>query len=573
MNFQQLAYPLNIYACLLQLEYGSVDSLHFGVGQSRDYPDMQQAVRTLLSSHLPQEPSVIVDAGCGTGTLAAQLSAQGHRVLAISNNAEEARIARWNAPEAEVLLADFAALQPSEEANVVVMEHSAQYFDSLALLEKTREWLRSGGSLLLLDEFVLQDHQPLFTGRPLLGNFLQQAVRCGYTVVRAEDLGEEVAPGLQHLRRLLHQHREALMATTGVDALQLQELEDGFALQAERMATGVTGYVLLELRCPPLDESRPVFGDLHSFDMAEVLPLFESSFDARFDPDIWQWKYGGGRGRAVTARIKGELVAHYGGASRDILCFGEPRRAIQICDVMVLPRHRSFVSRDTLFFKTAATFLEQYIGNVSEHLLGFGFPNQRVLRVARRLGLYDVTDSFVELHYPVPESPAAAPALAIQPFALEDKAQQEMVDDLWSRMAPSFAGHIIGVRDWRYLHYRYCSHPWWRQGYESFLLSDEAGAQALVVLKQVPGARLLMDIVAARPAFVGTLEALVAWLAKDGERLLCRITHAHAEQLLLPGTHMQSLDIEIPCSVWTRGPAVDTLRGEWWLTAGDMDFV
>src|SRR5690606_28984355 len=151
MNLQQLSYPLNVYAALLQLSYGWVDSLHFGLGRAEgidpppDYPAMQQATRALLRACLPEEPAVIVDAGCGLGSLAAQLTAQGHRVLAISNNAEEVRIARTNAPEAQLFLADYAALRPSEKADVVVMEHSAQYFDSLLLFSRAREWLGAGG--------------------------------------------------------------------------------------------------------------------------------------------------------------------------------------------------------------------------------------------------------------------------------------------------------------------------------------------------------------------------------------------------------------------------------------------
>lgn len=583
MNLQQLSYPLNVYASLLQQTYGCVDSLHFGLARGggqgdgqegdlpMDYPAMQQATRALLCACLPTEPAVIVDAGCGLGSLAARMSALGHRVLAISNNAEEVRIARLNAPEAQVVLADYAVLQPAEPADVVVMEHSAQYFDSLLLLSKAREWLSAGGSLLLLDEFQLQDHVPMHNGRPLLAHFLRQAVCSGFTIGFARNLGVEVAPGLGHLEQLLRQHAQSLMETTGIDSKQLATLADGFALQAEHLATEATGYVLLELRCPRLDASSPVFGNIDSFNAAEVEPLFESSFDSRFERDLWQWKYTE-RGQAVVARISGQLVAHYGGVSRDIEYFGQARRAVQICDVMVMPEHRSFVGRDTLFFRTAATFLEQYVGNTGAHLLGFGFPNQRVLRMARRLGLYDLTDSFIELRYTPAEQSQQFSGSSLQPFGLEDPAGRTLVDALWQDMAARFTDHIIGVRDWSYLQYRYCRHPLWRSGYESVLVECAQG-QAVAIVKHVPGACLLMDLVGPPPAFRPALQMLVSWLARDGKPLTCRITEAHAERLMLPGTQVQSLDIGIPCSIWTRGPDPEQLRGHWWLTAGDMDFV
>jgi hypothetical protein len=85
--------------------------------------------------------------------------------------------------------------------------------------------------------------------------------------------------------------------------------------------------------------------------------------------------------------------------------------------------------------------------------------------------------------------------------------------------------------------------------------------------------RLLMDIVAAVQDMPGALTALRHALAAQQLGLHARITRAQSAALLLPGTQVHDLDIEIPCNVWTRGPSAATLAGAWWLTAGDMDFL
>jgi len=307
-----------------------------------------------------------------------------------------------------------------------------------------------------------------------------------------------------------------------------------------------------------------------------VLPLFERSFEVPFSAAVWEWKYGNGRGRAVSARQEGELIAHYGGAPRDILFFGNCARAIQICDVMVMPEHRSFVSRDTLFFKTAATFLEQQIGNCAEHLLGFGFPNIRVLRMACRLGLYDVTDSFIEIHYPRTVRAADEPDLQVQPFALDAESARDAVASCWKQMAEDLRGGIVGVRDLDYLRYRYCSHPQWAEGgYECVAVTGEGSPApvAIVVLKRLGQERLLMDIIGAVADYPAALEAVRGTLAGGNIGLHCRITRAHAPAVTLPGSDWRDLEIEIPCNIWTRGPDAASLAGAWWLTAGDMDFL
>ncbi len=582
MNPRLLPFPLNVYAQTLTLASGTpADLLHFGVFDTEaeladGYAAAQLRAQQRLLTLLLPPPARVLEIGCGSGTLARDLAAQGYEVMAITEIEEEWRNAR--ALAGQRAQCEWVSLQEFADGrlfDIVLLQQSSQYLDPLLLFSRAAALLGEGGQLLLADEFLLDDSRMEPEPRPLLSNFLQLAERCGFRVARQRELGRQVAPGLTLFASLLEGQRAAVAAGLSVSEVALQDLQQALLTQAAKFAQARLGYTLLDLRRGPIETLSTVYGSAGTFTLDEVRPLFERSFEVPFSAAVWQWKYGDGRGRAVCARQQGELIAHYGGAPRDIRYFGEPSRAVQICDVMVLPEHRSFVSRDTLFFKTAATFLEQQIGNCAEHLLGFGFPNARVLKVACRLGLYDVTDSFIELHY-AREVSAAPDGLQVRPLALASEERRADVDRCWQRMAESLQTAIVGVRDLDYLQYRYCRHPLWAEGgYEALaIVAENAEAPlAIAVLKVLGQERLLMDIVCAVQDMPVALEALRGTLAQRQLGLHARITQAQAAALHLPGTRVHELDIEIPCNVWTRGPSAATLAGAWWLTAGDMDFL
>ncbi|MCB1664774.1 MAG: GNAT family N-acetyltransferase [Pseudomonadales bacterium] len=577
----RLPFPLNVYAQTLALEYGEVVHLHFGLYASSDssgaFPEAQRRAEDALCALLPPPPARIIEVGCGSGALACRLAEAGYEVLAITPLAAEFEgLSDKRRPGLLFQMGDLPDEMPAKRADVLLLQQSAQYMDPLQLFTRSGQHLREGGRLLIADEFTLDDSVRQVEPRPVLAHFLRLAHRCGFSAERQRELGRQVAPGLQFFAQLLLHHRDALLDQGVATQDQLTQLQARVQEMAQQYASAHLGCTLLDLRYDAVQGEQPEFGNIHSFSGTEVPRLFERSFDTPFDADIWQWKYGEGRGRAVCARLGGELVGHYGGAPRDILYFGAAEKAIQICDVMVMPEHRSFASRDTLFFKMAATFLELEVGNCAEHLLGVGFPNMRVLRIARRLGLYEITDSLVEIHYPTEAGDESWPELELKPFDLGSKDSGAHIDRLWAEMAPQMQDRIVGVRDGEYWRYRYLAHPGWARGqYRCMALCarDTGEAQVILLLREHEGAQLLMDLVGAPEQFATALAVLRESLARDSQSLRCRITRSQAEFLNLPGARQVDLGIEIPCNIWTRGPDVVRLRDAWWLTAGDMDFL
>ncbi len=603
MTFSLLKFPASIYATALELAYGKAEFTGYGLIENNgvqesdacdSLPLAQRKLAAALSARLPSAPASILEVGCGLGTLAKELTASGYEVTALSDDAAEiARLQDASGANLTAICCRFEAFRGDQIYDVILLQNSAHYLKSLPLLAKARELLLPNGRLLLADEFINKDDEIFSDPRPVLQYFLQLAERLSFNLLRQTNYTLQATGCIEPMQQLLTDFRPALLQKCGVSDSELDGLSLSLATTRQRFLNNKLTYTLLEFSREnqisadsaandnPLAD-REVYGDIHSFHPDEVSALFEQSFGNPFDADVWQWKYGDGRGRAVCIRQRGVVVAHYGGAPRDILYFGNEHKAIQICDVMVQPDKRGFYSKSGLFFRTAATFLEQQVGNTAEHLLGIGFPNIKAMKVAVRLGLYEKTDDFIEVDYQAPATNNGSKddVLCVDKVNEHDPALQEAVNALWLSVSKHFTDAIIGVRDWHYLSYRYFKHPRQiaRQHYNCYRVSDATGKHivGLVIACQHAEATLIMDILALPdcvPRVISSVHAYLNESAGHHTKLVCWISKAKCHIVQTDNCLVNDLRIEIPCNRWTHGPATSTIAGNWWLTAGDMDFM
>ncbi len=586
MILSQLKFPANIYANAIQLAYGSVEYTGYGVAvpacgaadggggevaqTAVDIPAAQRHVARLLLERLPAAPARVLEVGCGLGTLARQMTACGHRVTAISDDPFEVQHLE-GLPAHCVRLEDFTTA--AERFDVIVLHNSAHYIPALKLLGKARDLLRPGGQLLMADIFIQNDEEPAAERLPVLKHFQQLAQRMGFQLQHQQQFDAQAGGCLGRLLLHLKDLQDELQGICRISQADFQQLLAALERSQEDLRSGRHIYALLDFTSPATVTEE--YCDIDGFGVEEVAPLFERSFGVAFDPAIWNWKYGSGRGRSVCIRQGDQVVAHYGGAPRDILYFGAPHKAIQICDVMVEPQKRSFYSRQGLFFKSAATFLEQYVGNTAEHLLGIGFPNIKAMHVASRLGLYDKTDDFIEVLYPAPAQIPADDACGyiLEPLRPRDAGQ---VNDLWTEMAGQYREAIIGVRDWAYLEYRYLQHPSERYRCYKLVDSDSGRLRAALIVRRHEDGWLLMDVLALQqdmPELVACMHGLLCALEGQPLPLRCWITRSQALHVRTDSSQLRDMQVEIPCNRWSKGPAGSLLSGAWWLTAGDMDFM
>ncbi|GEM_PF-125159 len=575
---------LPLIAAALRAEYGECPALCYGLGESDRLVERQlsflQEIQERILERIAEGGSLHLR-GASLGRMQQGLSAAGRTVS-------------WSHPD--TLLPDLPESDPGSDTSLsatgfpvdgtaqldgLLLEGSINYLDQLSLLTRVRTVLKDEGFLFLFGENLDDDSQIARSPLANLSSLRQLSERLGYCLLEEQDYSANALDCVERLYGIassrLSEIASALGITTEHVAALLGELQ-AIAAEFKSGRRCFRLFVLQKLGDPPGEYAHAEYGDIASFQPTEIASLFEASFGVKFDPELWHWKYTLGEGVCVVARAEpgAAIVSHYGGAPRQIEYFGDSTWAIQPCDVMVLPEVRRQYGRNSLFFKTAATFLEREIGNTVNHLLGFGFPNQKAMNIALRLGLYEKTDDFVEIQFPAAGGEESAHFVASADISGQD--HRDEIDCLWEAMRLRYGEAIIGVRHSTYIDYRYFDHPFARRGhYRQYFLRDKStgAARAFFVLKPHEQDQLLMDLVCATDAMPAMLAAINRFVGEQSDvgRLKFWLTREWQKRLQLPDVTVQELGIEIPCNSWNPGPSAGILYGAWWLTAGDMDFV
>lgn len=572
---KDLAFPLNAYAHALLLQEGKATYPHYGLfhNETTSLQAAQQVATNLLLTKLPAPPCRILEVGIGLGSIFPLLSQQGYAVDGIAPDDQQITyIQKSLSSEVSVSyhsLEDFEA--PAESFDVILFQESAQHIEPLTIFNKALDLLPLSGDLVIIDEFALEYDEAGTERLHLLNNMVALAERFGFELIEHVDLSTMAAPTLDYLLRITQIHQQRLIQDLSLSDEQLAQLDTSNRIHHSKYASGHYGYALLHFRKKTMPKWHPRI--LAANQMPQMLDLFKKTFNHDMTPATWQWKYGSDSAREIGVWRENQLIAHYGGIGREILFFGQPQTAVQIGDVMVDASERGTLSRKGPFFLMAATFLERYIGYGKPYLVGFGFPNERAMKVAERLGLYAEVGRMVEFSWQ-PQSRFPLWGTRLQ---LIDREQTDFattaVNECWQRMAADMPTAMIGVRDWHYLQYRYLNHP--NQHYQVMLVRNRFGGQVrgVLVLRHDPHGCEIIDIIAP----LNEISLLVLHARRlagiNGDnRLFCRITENFAAHFTAAGGIRQSLDIRIPASTWGAVPSADSLHNRWWLMSGDTDF-
>ncbi len=308
----------------------------------------------------------------------------------------------------------------------------------------------------------------------------------------------------------------------------------------------------------------------HPCDEDALLRLFKRAFGHEMPAAQWRWKYGGLDPTGTLVRRGERIVAFYGGMPRNIVAFGAPDTAVQIGDVMVDPAERGVLTRKGPFFLATSTFLNARIGVGKPYRYGYGFPHERAMKIAERLGLYAPVDELLEATWqPLP----AARSLALRARPVQP-AQMPTVDRLWSAMARDARDVVIGVRNAPHVQHRFLDHPATR--YLSLLVTTRwlRRPVGLVVLRDRAADGLeFIDVVGPRSA-VGELvtTARRAAAAAGRERLFAWMTPSTAAWFSASEPAVTPTGYIIPASALDAPDNALQVRGKWWLIGGDTDF-
>ena len=307
-------------------------------------------------------------------------------------------------------------------------------------------------------------------------------------------------------------------------------------------------------------------------DLPACLGLFEKAFGAEASKSLWQWKYANNRGRSIIAVRGDRVIAHYGGVSRRVYRNGRIEKAIQITDVMVDPAERAVMTRSGAFLQVARASQEYFLGYEAEHDFGFGFPNQRHMLLAHRLGLYDEVERLVEMEWSAQNVSATllTRSEVVDPYRLDPR----RVDALWQQMSAGLADRILVVRDAGYWFYRYAENP--SAHYVMLAIRHKFSRRllGLMVLRRKEHEVQLLDVLAAPKYFRLLARHAQAQTAEWGVPVVhAWITRCSAHWFETPGVRVNQTDIVIPLNAHLRLHATDEIRDRWFLMMGDTDFL
>lgn len=582
VSIGHFAFPLNVYARMLELDEGRVDYLHYGLFESADEPvwRAQERATRLLWRALPS-PCRVLEVGIGVGTTLRKLGQAGYRAFGITPDA--AQVAEVRLRHGEAVAVAQSTLEALDDRQgpweLMLLQESAQYIEPLALFEAADRLLTPADAVIVvMDEFALRRRSPADTGLHDLDAFKTLAQRMGWSTVEEHDVSAPASGTVDAICRLVQRQREALLRELPVTAAQLDGLIDAGRRYQAMYKEGVYGYRLLRLH----RSQRPALrlGAVTQAQSPAMRQLFERVFAQPMTASEWHWKYGDGRGHAVGLWRGDVLLAHYACATRAVRMNGQDVPACQVGDVMVQAEAKAGLGRQGALHRVSATLLEQQIGWGRRHLLGYGFPNARAMRVAQRLGLYAPVDHVLQLDWPT------APArrwqdrlLIVEPIDVvglhSDQPIWLTLQRLWQSMGAGLPAALLPVRDPAWLRHRYGLRP--GVTYRVNLLRRRIGGRALgvFVLRANDDHVELLDLIGPPGALAGLVRAARLSIQGTGhEHLRVWITASHVHWIDDPDEPALRTDpdVQVPTCVHTPGPSPDSLRERWFLMGGDTDF-
>lgn len=215
-----------------------------------------------------------------------------------------------------------------------------------------------------------------------------------------------------------------------------------------------------------------VLRDLQPSDEADqkaLLALHTEVFGSAADTSWFGWKYWQGGGQGVGLWLGTRMVAYCGGTPRSVCHQGAWKHDLQIGDVMVAPEWRGVLTRRGPFFHVCDRFYRSRIGAGQPFDVAWGFPNQRHLHLAVKMGLsWDAglmhgltwTTAGAALPWHIRSEPWQIEA-DTSPDNPPDGLFDRTIQMLWTQMkrSPAAAGVSLGIRDAAYLRWRYLHRP------------------------------------------------------------------------------------------------------------------
>jgi SAM-dependent methyltransferase len=246
--YRDFYFPLNVFMHILTLEEGGVEALHYGFfRQPGDtIVDAQKRSTAMLLERLPAPPARILEVGIGLAGTLAILSRLGYDATGITPDARQIEMVQARYGQSlHVECVRFEDFETAANAfDAIVLQESSQYIDAQAIFVRSKELLKAGGRVLVLDEFALKDVK--FEGAlHSRDHFVATAERLGFACVEEVDVSDEVWPTIDYFIARFPRYRQPLIDDLGLTSAQVDELIDGGVKYRDLYRAGTYGYRVL----------------------------------------------------------------------------------------------------------------------------------------------------------------------------------------------------------------------------------------------------------------------------------------------------------------------------------------
>lgn len=298
-----------------------------------------------------------------------------------------------------------------------------------------------------------------------------------------------------------------------------------------------------------------------------IVNLFKEIFKREMTLEEWRWKYTGRGNKKVYSSVAvnetNDVIAHYGGIPHRMIYHGKEIYGLAIGDVMVHPQYRDF----KLFRELAALVPEE--AAIDGFILGYGFPQERLLRLSEKLGLYEKIEDVFEANKEVRFHKNMNRLLyKFFPMSYDDR----RINKLWESVKDTFGLSV--VRDREYLQWRYQKHPFF--SYELWGLRKRWSRrlQGLAVLRKEEEKMLIIDFVVSDNLFSTLFQKIENYVFTIGKKKLS-LWHPEylTDKLTELGFFINKTVTCIPRTTHEKGLKKEDLKGKFFYAMGDTDFL
>jgi len=316
-----------------------------------------------------------------------------------------------------------------------------------------------------------------------------------------------------------------------------------------------------------------VLRPLKTQDMHALLSLHNAVFGSTADPAWFDWKYRDGQSVGFGLWQGDEMIAHCGGIPRQFWQHGAVSSYLQIGDVMVTPNWRGVLTRNNPFALVSQAMYGHMLGQNHPYQVGFGFPNDRHMRLVVKTGLAWHVGDMVQLRWSdLSQDASLGWTWCMQEMDAPDEA---LIARAWQAMQSDIRRRdwCVGERDWPHVRWRYMDRPdkqyrfvalrrrWSRSVVGVLVLSRQSPVQWLdwigpihCMPKACIAARLAAQAVGA--------QALTAWCSASV-----------ADVLQSSGVSSSEVVAAIGVPVTSDFDGAQGSVFPWWLMGGDTDFL